>query len=319
MAASVPRAFADDADVVRAPLSSSIASSGSACRCASRWSVRAPTTPPSIAGKLVAVGLGLVLVAASRIPPARIWWVIAPTSRGRDRRPRDYLDLNATREGLQTGSRRGIADEGQAEDRPEHGRCRRRGRGVHGRGAGRNAGTRPRTEGCAWRLSRRPARRTERASCGRRSPRWRSRTGPWPSASTRSSRPAPLTSRRRPWYGMPGLCQPGRQGRLLLPGRFEVQGEVRDVRLPARRQPRRRGDVADRLRPRGADARRRGTDRRAREEGRELRIGPARRILTPAQASSRSTSWSPNGRRRQAASVIGRHPQRPCWAHRRSE
>ena len=44
------------------------------------------------------------------------------------------------------------------------------------------------------------------------------------------------------------VCQ-GRQGRLLLPTRAEVQSEVRDVRLQRRGEPRRRRHVADRLRP----------------------------------------------------------------------
>src|SRR5208337_2359439 len=66
------------------------------------------------------------------------------------------------------------------------------------------------------------------------------------------------------------VCQ-GRQGRLLLPKRAEVQNEVRDVRLHAQREPRRRRHVADRLRAEGADRRRRGKDRRAGEESGELR------------------------------------------------
>src|SRR5256712_2823786 len=63
----------------------------------------------------------------------------------------------------------------------------------------------------------------------------------------------------------------GRQGRLLLPKRAEVQDEVRDVRLQRRGEPRRKRHVAGRLRAEGADCRRRGKDRRAREEGGELR------------------------------------------------
>src|SRR5207253_2551492 len=55
---------------------------------------------------------------------------------------------------------------------------------------------------------------------------------------------------------------------------------VRDVRFPARCEPRRGRHVADRLRSDEADRRRRGTDRRAREESRELRselaTGPRR-------------------------------------------
>src|SRR5436190_3084346 len=61
------------------------------------------------------------------------------------------------------------------------------------------------------------------------------------------------------------VCQ-GRQGRLLLSKRAEIQDEVRDVRLQRQGEPRRRRHVADLLRSDGADRRRRGKDRRAREE-----------------------------------------------------
>ena len=70
------------------------------------------------------------------------------------------------------------------------------------------------------------------------------------------------------------VCQ-GRQDRLLLPTRAEVQDEVRDARLQRQREPRRRRHVAGRLRAEGVDRRRRGKDRRAREESGELR---ARRL-----------------------------------------
>src|SRR5438552_17881131 len=66
------------------------------------------------------------------------------------------------------------------------------------------------------------------------------------------------------------LCQ-GRQGRLLLSKRAEVQDEVRDLRLQRRGEPRRRRPVAGRLRAEGVDRRRRGKDRRAGEESGELR------------------------------------------------
>src|SRR5438876_10568050 len=72
------------------------------------------------------------------------------------------------------------------------------------------------------------------------------------------------------WYGMPAYAK-GRQGRLLLPMRAEVQHEVRDVRLQRQGEPRRRRPVADRLRIEAVDRRRRGKDRRAREESSELR------------------------------------------------
>ena len=48
----------------------------------------------------------------------------------------------------------------------------------------------------------------------------------------------------------------GRQRRLLLPERAEVQGEVRDARLQRQGEPRRRRHVADRLRADGTDRRR---------------------------------------------------------------
>src|SRR5204863_260487 len=72
------------------------------------------------------------------------------------------------------------------------------------------------------------------------------------------------------------VCQ-GRQGRLLLPKRAEVQDQVCDARVQRQGEPRRRHDVADRLRPAGADRSRRGTDRRAREEGGALKTTLATR------------------------------------------
>src|SRR5215203_4663487 len=72
------------------------------------------------------------------------------------------------------------------------------------------------------------------------------------------------------------VCQ-GRQGRLLLPKRAEVQHEVRDVQLQRRGEPRRRRHVADLLRAEGVDCHRRGEDQRAREESGELS-----QLLSPA-------------------------------------
>src|SRR5207245_8054091 len=77
------------------------------------------------------------------------------------------------------------------------------------------------------------------------------------------------------------VCQ-GRQGRLLLPQRGEVQGEVRDVRLQRQREARRRLHVAGRLRAEEADRSRRGKDPRAREESGELRT----ELATHARAGS---------------------------------
>jgi hypothetical protein len=48
------------------------------------------------------------------------------------------------------------------------------------------------------------------------------------------------------------LCR-GRQGRLLLPTRSEVQDQVRDARLQRQGEPRRRRHVADLLRAEGVD------------------------------------------------------------------
>jgi len=52
--------------------------------------------------------------------------------------------------------------------------------------------------------------------------------------------------------------------------RAEVQDEIRDIRLRRQGEPRWRCHVADCLRPDGIDRRRRGKDRRAREESGEL-------------------------------------------------
>ena len=58
---------------------------------------------------------------------------------------------------------------------------------------------------------------------------------PWVSGSTPSSRPtAPVLSPKPAGVRDAGVCQ-GRQGRLLLPERRQVQVEVRDTRLQRRR------------------------------------------------------------------------------------
>lgn len=57
------------------------------------------------------------------------------------------------------------------------------------------------------------------------------------------------------WYGMP--ARQGRQGRLPLPERGEVQVAVRHAGLQRPGGTRRGRDVADRLRPEGADRGRR--------------------------------------------------------------
>src|SRR5207247_8194121 len=65
------------------------------------------------------------------------------------------------------------------------------------------------------------------------------------------------------------VCQ-GRERRLLLSERAEVQDAVRDVRLQRQSKPGRRRHVADLVRPDGVDRRQRGKDRCAREESGEL-------------------------------------------------
>jgi hypothetical protein len=72
------------------------------------------------------------------------------------------------------------------------------------------------------------------------------------------------------------VCQQGRQGSLLLPERREVQREVRYVRLQRQGEPRRGRHVADLVCAEGVDRRRRGKDRRAREDG----SGLSRRVYS---------------------------------------
>src|SRR5207237_5203293 len=92
----------------------------------------------------------------------------------------------------------------------------------------------------------------------------------------------------------------GRQGRLLLPGRAEVQVEVRDVRLQRCGEPRRGWLVAGRLRAERVDSRRRGTHRCAREESGELRTvrtqeyGGGGFEPTEALRLQRSSRWLPS-------------------------
>ncbi len=87
----------------------------------------------------------------------------------------------------------------------------------------------------------------------------------------------------------------GRQGRLLLPKRAQVQVAVRDVRLQRRGEPRRRRPVARCLCAEGVDRRRRDKDQRAREESGDLRTelttGPRpRRVTRLPLVDPRSTS-----------------------------
>src|SRR5438094_666257 len=87
----------------------------------------------------------------------------------------------------------------------------------------------------------------------------------------------------------------GREGRLLLPRRAEVQEQVRDVWLQRRGESRRRRAVAGRLRAEGVDRRHRGTHRRAREESGELRTGrrAANRPRREPRGSNEAVTFGP--------------------------
>ncbi len=67
------------------------------------------------------------------------------------------------------------------------------------------------------------------------------------------------------WYGMPAYARDGKVV-CFFKSCGQVQVAVRDARLRGRGPPGRRRDVADLVRPEGADRRRRGSDRRARGE-----------------------------------------------------
>src|SRR6266487_346486 len=146
-------------------------------------------------------------------------------------------------------------------------------RGFTGRGASRDEGARPRAEGGRAPRSARGqgGRGKRRAREDRRDAGAGSRPGRAAPCHHQSQRAGPLAENL---VRDARLCQ-GRQGRLLLPERAEVQNEVRDARLQRQREPRRRHHVADHLRADGADRRRRGKNRRAREESGELRTEQA--------------------------------------------
>src|SRR3989454_4387299 len=159
--------------------------------------------------------------------------------------------------------------EGHAQVRQEHHRDRQDVQGIHGRRTSRDEGARPRAEGGR---APRPARGQggrgkRRAREDRRDTGTGSRHGQAAPCDHQSQRAGPLAETL---VRDARVCQ-GRQGRLLLPKRAEVQDEVRDVRLQRRGEPRRRRHVAGRLRAEGVDCRRRGKDRGAREESGELR------------------------------------------------
>src|SRR6266581_5340639 len=160
-------------------------------------------------------------------------------------------------------------------------------KGIHGRGTSRDEGACPRAEGG---IAPRPA----REAGGRRKRRaredWRdaetgSRHGRAAPCHHQSQRASPLAEN----LVRDARVRQGRQCRLLLPKRAQVQGEVRHVRLQRQGEPRRRHRVAGRLRAEGADRRRRSKDRRAREKSGELRRSLSRR----ATASPRDFESAP--------------------------
>src|SRR6266513_2921500 len=149
-------------------------------------------------------------------------------------------------------------------------------KGIHGRGTSRDEGACPRAEGGS---APRPAleaggrgKRRAREDC--RDAETGSRHGRAAPCRHQSQRASPLAEN----LVRDARVRQGRQCRLLLPKRAEVQNEVRDVRLQRQGKPRRRRHVADRLRAEGVDRRRRGKDRRAREESGELRTEPYRSL-----------------------------------------
>ena len=102
----------------------------------------------------------------------------------------------------------------------------------------------------------------------RRSPSCRNRIAPWLRGSMPSSKPARHPSRRNSGTGCPGMPRTARSSASSKVRRSQQQ--VSDVRLQRHGEPRRRHHVADLLRSDRVDRRRRGKDRRAREESGEL-------------------------------------------------
>jgi hypothetical protein len=78
----------------------------------------------------------------------------------------------------------------------------------------------------------------------------------------------------RTWYGMPAYAKDGKVV-CFFQGAAKFQGAVRHDRLQRQGQPRRRQHVGDRVRTDEADEGRREADRRARQAGGELTLGPA--------------------------------------------
>src|SRR2546425_11354109 len=193
--------------------------------------------------------------------------------------------------------------EGHAEVRQEHHRDRQDVQGIHGRGTSCDEGARSRAEGGG---APRPTRGQggwgkRRAREDRRDAGTGSRHGQAAPCDRQSQRASPLAENL---VRDARVCQ-GRQGRLLLPKRAEVQIEVRDVRLQRRSEPRRRRPLAGRLRAEGIDRYRRGKDRRAREESAELRtdLATAPRLGRVAVPGRSSPGAPPNKRLKLAARV----------------
>ncbi len=137
-------------------------------------------------------------------------------------------------------------------------------RGVHRRRKDRDAGPRQRDEGGQAPRARGQGGRGKRvAREDRRAAGSRSRLGQAAPRRHQSQRARPLAEAV---VRHAGVLQ-GWQGPLPLPGRAEVQDEVRDAWLQRRSEPRRGRPLAGRLRGEGVDGRRRGENRRAREEG----------------------------------------------------
>src|SRR5207237_6561438 len=104
----------------------------------------------------------------------------------------------------------------------------------------------------------------------------------------------------------------GRQCRLLLPKCAQVQDEVRDVRLQRQGEPRRRHHVAGRVRGEGVDRRRRGKDRRPREESGGGYLGAASNVAvnTPNMNPSPFASGFPNTKYTSCNPAVGRSSTR---------
>src|SRR5215218_735516 len=132
--------------------------------------------------------------------------------------------------------------------------------GIHGRGTSRDEGARQRAKGRSaeggWGTRRA---REDRRDAGDGSRHGRAAPRDRQGERTRALAEDLVRDAR--------LRQQGRQGRLLLPERREVRLKVRDAGLQRQGEPRRGRHVADLVCAEGVDRRRRGKDRRAREEG----------------------------------------------------